>query len=143
MATYNILDLQQRLYEIVQDGYLYADITEFKADDENPTCLHFEALESEDSYIDYEEIDSLTEVLPDDLSVAKFKPDDICHLINFSYRELTYIENALANTIDYATLCSKDDSYSKEEQEQFKADSIMFKDLHNKLYNFLDQLNIK
>lgn len=66
MAVYFLCDIMDRISEIINDGYLFADITELPGDDEFPTSLSFSAPEPDDEYFetDYESIDSVSEDEP-------------------------------------------------------------------------------
>ena len=43
MAVYFLCDIMDRITEIINDGALFADITELPCDDDSPTSLSFSA----------------------------------------------------------------------------------------------------
>ena len=59
MTAYRISDLINKLAEIMNDGYELVQILEMEADDDFPEHLAFEAVEYQNSTVDYEEVESI------------------------------------------------------------------------------------
>ena len=58
MAIYKISDVISRLKEMDDDGYVFADISIFEADEDEPESISFEAIEDLDCSVDYETVES-------------------------------------------------------------------------------------
>ena len=129
MAVYRIADVYNRLCEMTNEGYEYAEISLLNADDEFSECLYFNALEDSDSSVDYEEVESCQ------------LPDDYCSEINFTYREVGLIKHAVDNALAYFKELLNDSSQSKDTIEQIKQSSIECRNFQAKLAKFLKHLS--
>ena len=129
MAVYRIADVYNRLCEMTNEGYEYAEISLLDADDE---------------FVDYEEVESCQ--LPDDYyynlkSSRSVKADDYCSEINFTYREVGLIKHAVDNALAYFKELLNDSSQSKDTIEQIKQSSIECRNFQAKLAKFLKHLS--
>ena len=138
MATYKISDVQERLFELRNDGFLYADISELDGDDEDPTCLYFSGLQPYEE-VDYEEVYSIPDVSDHDLTHYTISPEANCHGLIFTYAELDTLHHALLNALEYCKECEKDPSYSRETLREIKASSVSFRNLEAKMTKFYKQ----
>ena len=60
MAVYNLLEVRERITQMIHDGYAYAGIAEIPCEGECPPGLSFLALAPEEGHmVDYGKIDSL------------------------------------------------------------------------------------
>lgn len=134
MATYKVLDLIQRLREILFEGYEYADVREIPADDNFPVSLSFSALD-EDEDIDFEEVESCS--IPDNYNYQSYtetrSSDSPCEELTFTYNELLAIRHALDNAIENCNTALKDPSISRDIQQDIKTSIIDFRNLQAKL----------
>lgn len=134
MAVYFLCDVMDRISEIINDGSLFADITEIPGDDESPTSLSFSAPDSDDEYceIDYESIDSVSE-------------DDPCTVGNkacyaFTPTELSTIHHALTNALEYFKEClaNKEGLYDRDTLDEIKSSSVSCRNLQAKVTKVLN-----
>ena len=70
MFIFKVSDLIERLREINEAGLEYVELGLYEADDEFPSHIHFEAVTSYNSGIDYEEIETVK--LPPDYDSGIF-----------------------------------------------------------------------
>lgn len=144
MAIYKTTDLLNQLCQIISDGYEFIDVSEFDEDDELPAGLSFEAIENEFAAVGYDGVDA-TE-LPDgydsETSPRKFKFDDFCCDISFTYKEIFTIKHAVDNALEYLKECSKDPSYSKDILSEIKSSTIDIRNLQAKLAKQLKKYSI-
>lgn len=144
MSVYRIADVYNRLCEMTNEGYEYAEISLLNADDEFSECLYFNALEDSNSSVDYEEVESCQ--LPDDYyynlkSSRSVKADDYCSEINFTYREVGLIKHAVDNALAYFKELLNDSSQSKDTIKQIQQSSIECRNFQAKLAKFLKHLS--
>ena len=137
MAVYKIRELQNRLCEMSEDGYLYAELYELEADEELPAGLAFTAVTPDES-IDYETVDACKPASDEDFFHDSFKVTDQCHEISFSYEEIATIHHALTNALEYFKECEKDPQYSSEVKKKIKTSSVKCRNLQAKLIKFLN-----
>lgn len=140
MAIYNLFDLQNRISEMIDDEYIFANVFTLDADDEGPESLAFEAIDSDDFYVGYECVDSVSEEEIEEFSGITFKADDTCYLLNFTFSELHMLQASLTNAIEHAKMCEVDSSYSKDEIELIKSDIIQMRNLEAKIAHFFSKL---
>ena len=139
MAIYKIRELQDILCEMAEDGYLYAEIAELDADDENPASLSFDAIAPYES-VSYDCIDSYDLAPDDELSPVTFKSNDRCHEIGFTYEEIGTIHHAVRNVLEYFKVLEKDPQCPKDVKRDIKAHSVKCRNLQAKLFKFLNQI---
>ncbi len=142
MAIYKVRELQDRLREISEDGYPYADIRETEACGEYPTHLSFEAV-APDEIIDYETVISYTPDPDGNLPPITFRQEDPCYEVIFSFGEIFTINHALKNALEYFKECENDPRYSKEIRRSIKSSSVNCRNLEAKLTKFLNHLSPK
>lgn len=144
MATYKTIELIDKLSELINDGYEYVDINELDADEEFPESLTFEAIESNSSSIDYEDVESV--IVPEDYDYQrgyhKVKGTDSCLTLSFTYNEISYLSHAIDNVLQFTKEYIKDPSCSKEEIADIKASSIHWRNLQAKFAKFFKNLRI-
>lgn len=94
MAVYFLCDIMDRITEIVNDGALFADITELPRDEDSPACLSFSAPDPDDECceVDYETVDSVSDDDPCTIG------DKACYA--FTAMELSTIHHALTNALE-------------------------------------------
>lgn len=141
MSIYKIRELQDRLCEMSEDGYLYAELYELEADEECPAGFAFSAV-TPDEFIDYETVSSCSPVSDEDFFHDSFKPTDQCHEISFTYEEIATLHHALTNALEYFKECEKDPQYSHEVKKDIKASSVKCRNLQARLRKFLNNLVI-
>lgn len=143
MATYKTLDLLNRLHEIMDDGYFYVDVYELEGDKEDdlPPSLGFGAIEDEFSTIDYEDVESCE--APEDPSSESitFSPNDPCHQITFTYREISTILCAVDTALEFFKQESKNKANSRETLDNIKTYSVECRNLQAKLNKFFKQFS--
>lgn len=134
MAVYFLCDVMDRITEIINDGALFADITELPGDDDGPTCLSFSAPDSDDEFceVDYESIDSITEDTPCTIG------DKACYA--FTATELSTIHHALTNALEYFKEClaNKDGLYDRDTLDEIKSSSVSCRNLQAKVGKVLN-----
>ena len=137
MALYNLFEVMDHIMEIINDGYIYADISEIPRDDDDPASLSFSVPDPDNDFlaIDYESIDAL----PDDydLSRCSITSDKVCY--GLTLEELATVHHALNNALEYFKECSSDKSYSKEVLNDIKASSVRCRNLQAKTLKFLNK----
>lgn len=142
MAIYKTTELLELLNEIITDGFEYVDIMELDGDDESHASLSVSAVD-EFNNIDYETIDSCE--IPDNYDFTKstlsVSPDDLCHSISFTYKEIFTIIHAVNNALAYFKDCLKDSSYPREVHDEIKASSVECRNLQAKLKQFTKRLS--
>ena len=141
MAIYKTSDLLNMLSEIINDGYEYVEVMELDAEDDIPAALNFSAIDSDDCSIDYDNVESVE--IPDDYDyVLRIhpQPDDICHIINFTYEELFSIHHAINNALEYMKDCLKDPSCTREIRDEIKSSSIEWRNLQAKFAKFFKKI---
>lgn len=141
MTVYKIRELQDRLCEMSEDGYLYAELYELEADEDGelPAELSFTAVTPDES-IDYEPVEACKLTSDEDLLHDSFKPTDRCHEISFSYEEIATIHHALTNALEYFKDCEKDPQYSSDVKKKIKSSSVKCRNLQAKLIKFLNNV---
>lgn len=136
MAIYFLCDVMDRIMEIVNDGSLFADITELSGDDDFPDSLSFFAPDPDNEFceVDYETVDSVSE---DDPCTIGTKA---CYA--FTAAELSTIHHALTNALEYFKEClaNKDGLYSKDILDKIKSSSVSCRNLQAKVGKFLNNL---
>lgn len=136
MALYNLFEVMNHIMGIINDGYMYADISEIPGDDELPPGLSFSVPDPDDFMeIDYESVDALPE--DHDLSDCSITPDKACYCL--SLEELATVHHALNNALEYFKECSSDKSYNKEVLKEIKASSVKCRNLQAKTFKFLNR----
>lgn len=144
MATYKVIELMSKLYELLNDGYEYVNIYEIEEENEYPTALSFEAID-EACNIDYESIDSVK--IPDDYDfyapLATLKLDDHCFSSPLTYRDMFTVKHAVNNALEYFKECLNDPSYSKDTLSDIKQSSIECRNLQAKLAHYLKDFSVK
>ena len=137
MAIYKTSDLLDILSEIINDGYEYVEVMELDAEDDIPAALNFSAIESDCCSVDYDNVESAE--IPDDYDyVLRIQPhpDDICHIINFTYDELSSLYHAVNNALEYSKDCLKDPSCTRELRDDIKISSAEWRNLQAKFAKF-------
>lgn len=136
MAVYFLCDIMDRVTEIMNDGSLFADITELPSDDESPSCLSFSAPDPNNEYceIDYETVDSVSE--NDPCSIG----DKACYA--FTATELSTIHHALTNALEYFKEClaNKEGLYDRNTLDKIKSSSVSCRNLQAKVTKVLNSL---
>ncbi|MCX4324572.1 MAG: hypothetical protein OSJ59_16635 [Lachnospiraceae bacterium] len=134
MAVYFLCDIMDRITEIINDGALFADITELPGDDDSPASLSFSAPDPEDEFceIDYETVDSVSEDDPCTIG------DKACYA--FTATELSTIHHALTNGLEYFKEClaNKDGLYDRDTLDEIKSSSVSCRNLQAKVGKVLD-----
>lgn len=142
MAIYKTTELLDLLNDIIVDGFEYVDITELDHDDESPTSLSISAVD-EFHNIDYDSIDSCE--IPQNYDFTKptlsFSPDDLCHNVSFTYKEVFTIIHAVNNALAYFKDCLADPSYPRDIRDEIKASSVECRNLQAKLKQFTNLLH--
>ena len=138
MAVYNLFELLNRITELINDGYSYAEISECPADDEFPASLTFSAVEDELGNIEYDDVDAL----PDDYDyshVAGINSDTPCFTLTL--HETATALHALDNALEYFKECSanKDNLYDRDTLDQIKSASVRCRNLQAKTREFLNR----
>ena len=144
MAIYNVYELYNRICELANDGYEYVEIITLDSDEEFPESLSFNAIETYNSSVDYEEIEScvLSEhYCYEEKQSHTIKPTDYCMELNFTYNEIATIKHAVDNALEYFKEALKDDSYSKDIIKEIKESSIECRNLQAKLAHFLKHIH--
>ncbi len=140
MATYKITDLHNIICDLINDGYEYADVCPYEADDDAPEGLSFAAIESSDGEVCYEEIDSCE--LPTGYYVGMdsekpIKATDLCTKLNFTYDEIFSIKCAIDNALEYAKKICEDRSLPPDTIKEVKRSSIAWRNLQAKFAHSL------
>lgn len=144
MGIYKISDLYNRLCEMIDDGYDYANIYLLTADEESPESLGFEALEDSFSSVDFETVESCK--LPEDYyylaeSLRAINPTDYCIELNFTYEEIATIKHAVDNALAYFKELLDDPTQPKHIIKDIKQASVDCRNLQAKLANFFKHLH--
>lgn len=142
MATYNLKSLYNRITELLNDGYLFADISEMDADEEEgfPASLWFEAIEDKNCTVSYDEVesykipDSFFEGEPIHLTIK----DTDCVPIGFNLQELSSLHHAVTNALEYFKECSSDKNCPRETLDEIKRASVACRNLQAKLVRVLN-----
>lgn len=134
MATYNLVEVMDRIMDIINDGVFFAEICEIPGDDTSSTCLSFSVPDPDDESwkIDYESVDSYTDDGPCDIS------GKACY--GLTPEELSTVHHALSNALIYFKECSQDKSYSREILDQIKSASVKCRNLKVKIEKFMKTL---
>lgn len=134
MATYFLCDILDRITEIINDGSLFADITELSDEDDPSTSLSFSALDPNDGFfeVDYETVDPISK------DKSCIIGDKACYA--FTLAELTTIHHALSNALEHfkGCLANKDNLYDRDTLDDIKSSSASCKDLQAKVGKILD-----
>lgn len=139
MATYDVHQLYNQLCEIIDDHYRFVDITESEAYEDFPCSLSFSAFDFEDDcFIEYEPVDSCD--IPDSLTSTKFKPEEYCSHLVFTYNDIATLKCALDNVLEYFKECAKDSSTSRDEKNELREYSIRCRNLQAKFNQFFSFL---
>ena len=141
MAIYKTSDLLDMLSEIINNGYEYVEVMELDAEDDMPAALDFSAIDDGCCSVDYGDVES-TEIPNDYDYVLRIhpQPDDICHIINFTYGELSSIYHAINNALGYTKDCLKDPSCTREMRDEMKASSVEWRNLQAKFAKFFKKI---
>jgi len=135
MALYNLFDVLDTVSCIINDGFMYADISELPEDDDCPNSLYFSVPNPDDLTwsIDYEGIDSLPEEY--DISKVTINVDNACFAL--SLKELSTVHHALTNALEYFKECAADKSCEREIRDEIKKSSIDCRNLQAKIDKIL------
>ena len=116
MAVYFLCDIMDRITEIINDGALFAEITELPGDDDSPASLSFSASEDDPCTIG----------------------DKACYA--FTATELSTIHHALTNGLEYFKEClaNKDGLYDRDTLDEIKSSSVSCRNLQAKVGKVLD-----
>lgn len=138
MATYKLSDLFNRICEIGNDGYDYANIIELDGDpeDDMPVSLSLSAID-EFEEIHYDDVDSVN-ISDDNFDgvTHSINPNDYSYKINFTYREVSIINQCVNNALEYYKECLNNSSYSRDDKDSIKEASINARNLQAKLAHF-------
>lgn len=131
MATYSTIDLMNQISEILNDGHLFVEVSEFEAEDDCPASLSFEA---EDGYIGigYEGVEALS-----DDSDCKITITDKDYIAAFTLEEISLLRQAVSNALEYYKECQKDSSYSKETKADIRSSAVATRNMQAKLTKLL------
>ena len=138
MAAYLLKDLLDRLSEIASDGYRVVEISELEAEDDLAACLDLTA-KSDQSDEDYGQIDALSDDEEQPRTVVTTF-DDLCHELNFSYREIAVLHHAVSNALEFYKEKLKDKSIPRDVKEEIKGAEIATRNLQAKLTKVVKRL---
>lgn len=138
MATYRITDLLIRLAEMVEDRQDFVELTESPEEDGSPACLSFEIPEecSDFNSPDYEEVEACNPEDVDPSETFSISGDSLCPDLLFTYDEISLIEHAVKNSIEYFKECIDSPNYSRETKDKIKKDLITLRNFYPKLQRF-------
>lgn len=137
MATYKITDLISRLSEMLQDGYFFAEIDEFSADNEFPASLSFDAV-GKYELVDYEEVESVD---LENTSIS-LTANDVSSTLIFSFEELCTLMNAVDNALEYGKDRLKQSDCDKAERDIIKQNSVELRNMQAKFAKFRKRYGI-
>lgn len=139
MAVYLLKDLLDRLSEIAEDGYHSVEISEIESEDDLPACLSFCVYTTEDSSIEYDQI----EELPPEGREGSVTFDDICHEANFSYNEIYVLYESVVNALEYYKDNLNNKSIPNNVKNDIKDSEIAARNLQAKLRKIVNSFSGK
>lgn len=138
MAIYKTLDLIKELRLVLDDGFEFVELMELESEDDMPASVSLSGI-GEDEMIEYDPVESCE--IPDDYDYDnpdfRFKPNDQCEHIAFTFDELRVIQHSVNNALEYYKECIKDDFYEKDVREHIRKSTIDTRNFQAKLAKML------